>query len=168
MQSLRYGLGDYECHACVANFVLKCLYSSNHRNDQIFGRYFLSHRVAATLQLKQISLVLKKPVCASERVTAEAKRAGTYRRSRAPASCAAPTSRARFARGVPRSPASGASASRCAGPQAAECSRPAENSTRVAHRTSSAQQAESERGKHMRQTGMNARRSRKLNSIRMC
>ena len=43
MQSLRYGLGDYECHACAANFALKCLYSSNHRNVQIFGRYFYDH-----------------------------------------------------------------------------------------------------------------------------
>ena len=31
MQYLRYGLGDYECHACAAIFALKCLYSSNHR-----------------------------------------------------------------------------------------------------------------------------------------
>ncbi len=31
MQSLRYGLGDYECHSHAAIFVLKCLYSSNHR-----------------------------------------------------------------------------------------------------------------------------------------
>ncbi len=41
MQSLRYGLGDYEYQACAANFAIKCLYSSNHRNVQIFGRYFL-------------------------------------------------------------------------------------------------------------------------------
>ncbi len=44
MQSLRYGLGDYECHACAANFALKCLYSSNHRNVQIFGRYYFFWR----------------------------------------------------------------------------------------------------------------------------
>ncbi len=48
MQSLRYGLGDYECHGCAANFALKCLYSSNHRNVQIFGRYFLKFQVAQT------------------------------------------------------------------------------------------------------------------------
>ncbi len=49
MQSLRYGLGDYECHACAANFALKCLYSSNHRNVEIFGRYFFFLHTALVL-----------------------------------------------------------------------------------------------------------------------
>ena len=31
MQSLRYGLGDYECHMHAAIFAFKCLYGSNHR-----------------------------------------------------------------------------------------------------------------------------------------
>ncbi len=39
MQSLRYGLGDYECHECAAIFALKCLYSSNHRDVIFFLPY---------------------------------------------------------------------------------------------------------------------------------
>ncbi len=42
MQSLRYGLGDYECHACAANFALKCLYEAGSKSvdkNPMYSRY---------------------------------------------------------------------------------------------------------------------------------
>ena len=53
MQSLRYGLRDYECHAHATIFALKCLYGLNHRRHHQAPFFVYGLEVGMDILLKQ-------------------------------------------------------------------------------------------------------------------